>query len=357
MKKRIISLLIVCLLICALLPTAAFATETPTITAVNSLEETVGTGYTTIDAAAAAAGVGGKVILSAGTFEFNGRQTIAVNNITLQGAGAGSTIFTTSSSYSQGSVTNRKALLTIAATGVAIEGITFDGGAYGRNLVPDDTDGTEFNVVRINSGTNTISDCVIAGSKRTLLSVGTSSSSATLTATNVNCIACEGKTITNGVSYADVIVVNGTLNYQSGVIDGFVFEDWELFRYSGNFNVNSSTYTGAPFYSLTYLNYIIGDISLISTLQHFVNTYVEVKQSIPTGDHAYLEMLDRLDNRSTVASMVTYAKTIALSDAQTVTNFITVLTDLKDVASSSSYISTIDGYIDELEGALHPTNG
>lgn len=131
--KKAISILLAVIFAISLMP-VALADSTATITAYNSSDAQVGTTYATIDAAAAAAGQNGKVCISAGVLEVNGRQTISVSGVTLEGAGRDATIIKPSASFASASETNRKALLTIAADNVTVKGLSLDGTDYGETV-------------------------------------------------------------------------------------------------------------------------------------------------------------------------------------------------------------------------------
>ena len=344
--KKLLAFALVLTMCLSLFPVFAAADEgTPTITAYDAANVSQGT-YSTIDTAAAAAGENGKIVLSAGTFYFNGRQTIAVNGITLQGAGMDQTTVTTSSSYAGGSTTNRKALLTIAANNVTVSGISFDGGTYGSTLVPTNSEETQFNVIRVNSGSTTLSNVYITGSNRTLLSIGTSSTSASVTATGLYCDAAY-KTITNNLSYADVLIVKGTLTLNSySRVNGIICKDRQYASY-GTFNNNCTanhyTFTFRPLFT-TY--------TLTSTLAYFANTY-----AISTGyvDKLYYSSAIN-SNLTEVIRMVTEAvtnvqTTSSTEDITVATNLRAALNDAKTYASGDA-LDTLNAQIARLDAVL-----
>lgn len=337
MKKRIISLLIVCLLICALLPTAAFATETPTITAVNSQEQTVGTGYTTIDAAAAAAGVDGKVILSAGTFEFNGRQTIAVEGVDLIGAGRNNTFLVPSASYASGSDTNRKALLTVSAPGeVHIEGITVDGSRYGDTITASYS--PDFIVVRINSGTVYMDDVMITGSPRTLLSVGmggSNPSSATVSATNFYADA-EPKTLLEA-SYADIDVVRGSFTMTSGNSNAFISTS----DADGSLDVTAAGH-------FTFQDTTEIDKYICGTPKHIIESYNNISLSAAKATYASLIA----SNDAVTQSMMRYIYANQATAQDDYNGMKAVVQNMRSNIWCIAYWSKIQVYIDILNGTV-----
>ena len=274
--KKTLSMILAIFMVLALVPaTVAFAEEIEpagTITAFQKVEDDYiqveGT-FTTIDTAANAAGVNGKIELSAGKFEFNGRQTIAVNGITLIGAvdattGKPASDFVTGPNYASSSETNRKALFCVAATGVTVKNIAFDGGEYGRTLVPTSQAATQFSVVRINSGSAVFDNVSIVQSTRTLLTIGTSSNSASFTATN---LYCDGnmKTVPTAFNsvYADIDVENGTFSCTSGELNAYL-------------QVGShGSVSDMPAYHYTFNRELlfISLVNVKTTVKHFVDSY------------------------------------------------------------------------------------
>lgn len=312
----------------------ALAEENGTITAKNSSGETVGT-YTTIDAAVSAAGANGTVELSAGTFEFDGRQSVAAAGVTVKGAGIGQTVVTTSANYQNGSATNKKALFTVTADNVTVQDITFDGGAYGNGI----SSGTDFNVVRLNSGNGIVlEDVMITGSNRTLMSVGTSTDTAEVTANGLYCEAPYKALPTSLFSdtYADVNVVNGTLTLNSGEVNGLICED----DY-GIFVNNTSNH-----YKLSYRS-IIWNRDVTSTLAHFVYSYQNISDS---DTSLYINMMTKNDNIPTIESMVDEAVTAPV-DKELVSAFIIFIDDAID-SSSGSTKTALESCKTELENAL-----
>lgn len=359
--KKTLSFVLALIMVLAMVPaTVALAASvtTGTISAYNADQQFMGT-YTTIDSAAAAAGEGGTIEMSAGDFYFNGRQTIAVNNITLRGTTNSdgiATHFCTSDTYGGSTKTNRKALFTVSASGITVENIAFDGGEYGRTLVPqyDDEGETEFSVVRINSGSATFNNVSIMQSERTLLTIGTSSTSATLSATDLYCIGNSKHipTIADWNVFADIDVENGTFSCTSGELDAFL----QVKKTTGHV-------TNMPAYHYTLDNYLFDVIALVdvkTTAKHFVDSYkyiVEqggteystnigtfvniIKQNIGSGD----EVTRIVDNMCANPSHF---------GSETVHGMIDLLNDVKSRTSGSAK-TTIGGFITRLE-ALYPAN-
>jgi len=341
MKKRIISLLIVCLLVMSLLPTFAFAagtdTNTATITAFAEGGAQVGTTYATIDSAAAAAGVNGKVCISAGDYYFNSRQTISVAGVTLEGAGKDATKLYASSSFASASATNKKALLCIAADGVTVKDLTLDGSPYGDSIAQSE----DFVVLRNNSGTGIeLNNIMVEGSKRTLITVGMSSTSASVTGTNLYCQA-EWKSLVDGVTYSDVNVVNGTFTLDSGAVNGFICTD------SGNGYSGTLYNNTANHYTLReYIGGVGTSNYLTSTVYQFVNAYTYSSMGL-IEKSVYAGSVN--NNLSVVGNMVAAASN---ESSTTITNFVTLLTearnmtiDLSDRATLKTYIKTLNGYL------------
>ncbi len=348
--KKLLAFALVLTMCLSLFPVFAAADEgTPTITAYDAANVNKGT-YSTIDAAATAAGENGKIVLSAGTFAFNGRQTIAVNGITLQGAGMDQTSFITSGSYAGGSTTNRKALLTIAASNVTVSGISFDGGNYGRMLVPQYNNAeTEFSVVRVNSGSASFSNVSIAGSMRTLLTVGTSSSSATVTASNFYCEGL-GKAIPNATNwnvFADVDVENGSFTMTSGAINAFLQK-----------GSNGTVLISAPYhYNLqrSFLGYPI--VNVTTTTKHLVDMYEYQLNDQPASYESNINefrkvVRENIGAGSTIATMVSDVSAHSSDFSQTtISGLIALLEDAKSGAKPSQ-VNTLNGYITTLSGLL-----
>ena len=352
MTKKIVAIILAAIMVTCLIPTVAMAASvtTGTITAYDAEEHLVGT-YTTIDSAASAAGVGGTIEMSAGDFYFNSRQTIAVNHITLHGAtnadGTIATRFITGDNYVNASQTNRKALLTIAATGVTVENIAFDGGEYGRTLVPVyNNKDTEFSVVRVNSGSATFNNVSIEQSERTLLTIGTSSSSATVTAYN---FVCKGNVkpipeSTRWNVFADVDVEDGTLTVNSGAINAFLQK-------------NSDCIVSLPDYHYNLKEKFLGMITIAdvtTTAEHLVYCYQHIDPASYTSNIGAFRTLvcQNIDEGESVYEMVfdIYDSTIPCDafSLNTVNGLMSLLDDAKNSASGDE-AETLDALIELLD--------
>ena len=336
--KKAISILLAVIFAISLMP-FALADSTATITALDSTGEPVGTTYATIDAAAAAAGQGGKVCITAGVLEVNGRQTISVSGVTLEGAGRGVTIIKPSASFANASETNRKAILTIAADNVTVKDLSLDGTDYGETIDMADENEYDFVVLRINSGSGIVLDDIyVAGSPKTLIQAGSGSNSVTVTADELYCDGMP-KSIVNGASYPDIDIINSsTMAINSGEINAFISSE-------SNNGYTIGT-TCEPLFTLRY--FLIYNVT--STFQHFANTYVALRDSLSEYADAYVNITTAISNRQAVEDMVDRAEIVAGSDPVSVQNFIILLQDAKEYAPL--YASTLNGYINRLQTAL-----
>lgn len=336
MRKKLLSGLLAGAMIIASMPMLVLADETrePGIYVGD-------TKYDSIAAAQSAAGANGTITIS-GTVEFGYRQGISVDGITLEGENDAKIV--PSESYgSNTSDTNKKGLLNFSGDNIIVNNITFDGSAYGDTITASTS--PDFIVVRVNEGSTTFNNVSITGSPRTLLSVGTSTTSATLTANNLSCQA-EYKEIDLANSYADVNVVNGTFNLNSGHVNGFICEDsgWSgLTRYEGTFNNNTGNH-----FKLDHYEWIFVANSLTSTVEHYVNSYINAKASSDAAAEAYADDISNPNNLDVVGDMVDYA--IEKGDTALNNNFIILLEEAADVATTSDAKTTIEGYIAELGG-------
>lgn len=319
MKKIVSTLLVAAMLLSSFMALGAFADNT-TIEAINSSNVSQGY-YSTIDAAANAAGVNGTVRLSAGTFEFNGRQTIAVEGVTLEGAGKDQTFIKTSSSFASGSATNKKALLTIAADYVTVQDLTIDGSDYG-NTVSSDTD---FVVLRCNSGEDVwLTNVLVKGSKKTLVQVGTSNTETDITAINFDCEAYYKQIPSKiGSNYSNVypdidITSNGTFNLTSGNVNAFISTD----------NENNLTYPSSGYYRITRSFLFVKYVDVTTTARHFLYSYNYVKNdsTVSSSDKATFRATVR-ENASVINAM-TNEVAVAGGDQEMIGIFIEMLTDV-----------------------------
>lgn len=343
MRKRLLSVFMVLALIIAMAP-AAFAVDgqAATITAYQSGSETpVGT-YTTIDAAVNAAGENGRVVISEGTLAVNGRQTISKAGVTVEGAGRDKTFLVTSDSFQNASATNLKALLTIAADDVTVEGMTIDGSVYGNTI----TAATDFVVIRVNDGDGIeLNDVYVAGSPKTLVQLGTGNlitgNSVTVTADDFYCDGMP-KTITDGKTYADIDIVNrSSLTVTSGLVNGFI---------ATGLLASYDIGTGCePLFTLYHGNVFV---NVTSTFQHFVNTYAALRDELAAEyKEEYADDFTNSMNRNTVSSMVAHAAEVAGNYPVELNNFIVLLTDAKAYVSDADK-DVLDGYIGTLTAAL-----
>lgn len=346
--KKAISIVLALILVASLAP-GALATSTATITAYDSTGEQVGGTYTTIDAAAVAAGQGGKVSISAGVLEVDGRQTISVSGVTLEGAGRGVTIIKPSASFASASETNRKAILTIAADNVTVKDLSLDGTDYGSTIDMDDETEYDFVILRINSGSGiALDDIYVTGSPKTLIQLGMSNTSVTVTATD---LYCQGMTkqINENATYPDIDLNNSsTLEVNGGVLHAFISDIGED---------SCNLINCEPVYTLVYTYMFILHYYLHSTFQHYANSYVETKDIPSSIFGTYVGAINDSSNQTVIGNMVDHAEEVARagSDDTSVENFITLLTDAKSVASGD-FVNTLSSYITRLEVALAETD-
>lgn len=344
MKKVLVSILALAMMLSCFCTINVFADGvTPTITAKNAAGEVVGT-YSTIDTAANAAGVNGTVVLSEGTFEFNGRQTIAVAGITLEGAGKGVTFIKTSANFVNASATNKKALLTITANNVTVKDLSIDASLYGNSINPAVD---EFNVVRINSGTGIVLDDIyVTGSLRTLISIGSGSASATVTATDLDCQA-EHKaipqliTVGTTTAYADIDITKGSFTLNSGVVNGFI-------QKAQNATFVNNAASGTPkYYKFTKSILIFEYMNVTTTMRHFVESYYAIRGTA-SSDNMTTFVNAVLDNVSKIQGMTNEA--VAGHDTVLINKFIAMLGDVLDVEPDDD----ISACKTQLENALNP---
>lgn len=291
--KRVFSLFLTLVMALGLCTVGASAhVISGTITAYASGSSTPLGTYGSITEAANAAGTNGRVELSAGTFEFDYRQIIAADGLTLEGQGIGSTFVKTSSSFASAGTSDRKALLTLTGTDadnpIVVTGITFDGSAYGAtsSFTPTSSEETQFNVVRVNSGSATLENVYITGSKRTLLSVGMSNSYVEVEA---NGLICQGldKTITEGNAYADVSIVNGKLTLDEDcVIDAFICLDSNNNTRELDATACDGLYTLKSPVTILFFTYYV---DVTSTLKHFAHSFTTCDSNTERNMYATTE--------------------------------------------------------------------
>ncbi|MBQ3544403.1 MAG: hypothetical protein IJA34_05380 [Lachnospiraceae bacterium] len=261
-----------------------------------------GVQYTDFMAAVSAAN-GGTVIVS-GECAFSSR--LAVNSsVTLQGVND-ATIVPSASYGSTNSTTNWKGLLNIAGENVVVNDITFDGSLYGDNQAIT----VDFKPVRVTSGTTTFNNVTITGSKRTLLMIGTSSSSATVNANNLT-IEADAKTVTSAHTYADVEVTNAsTLNYNSGVVNGYVLCE----------NGTTKTISVAGLYGFVY-----SDDMIYTTPEHLAENYLNGNVSALAVKN-YASVLTSDANKATATGMVN--DIVTANDTALAATFVTMIDDM-----------------------------
>lgn len=293
--------------------------------------------YTDFMAAVSAAN-GGTVIVS-GECAFGSR--LAVNSsVTLQGVN-NATIVPSASYGSTDSTTNWKGLLNIAGENVIVNDITFDGSAYGDTI----TSSTDFVPVRCTSGNITLNNVTITGSPRSLMIVGSSSSEANVTANGLYCDA-PLKTIDGANTYADINVVDGTFTLQSGLVNGFIAEDYGS-GYAGTF-INEDT---DVHFTLDYIwtDYILGFIpytveqTLTSTYKHYVECYNYAVENGYSDVSAYVDSIN--NNMLVVADMMEEAKKAEY--AEYATSFGNLLLAASEEAEGDN-VQTLINYASEL---------
>lgn len=252
--------------------------------------------YTDFMAAVSAAN-GGTVIVS-GECAFGSR--LAVNSsVTLQGVN-NATIVPSASYGSTDSTTNWKGLLNIAGENVIVNDITFDGSLYGDNQAVT----VDFKPVRVTSGTTTLNNVTIKGSKRTLLMVGTSSSSADVVATNLTIGAVE-KTLVDGIAYADIEVTGSESSFTcgSGSLGGYILgpidslsvtEDgyYKLVYSTENKEIYTTPYTLASGY--------VNNASAISSLDVRKYSSILTNENSETSDMVN-DIVADIDNKADLA--------------------------------------------------------
>lgn len=275
-----------------------------------------GNPYSSIDAAAAALSTTGGTIYVHGVVEVGSRQTIAYDGITLEGV-TDDAALVASDNFVNASTTNRKAVLTVTATGTTnIKNISVDGSAYGEDLELDwsisgDNDDSEFNVVRLNAGTVILENVDITGSIRTLLSIGTSNSAANVTATNLN-LTGYTKKVSNSFAFPDLSGVNGSFEMVSGNADCWVATE----------NACTMKFPSEGTYAFTYLTQTVW-----VSPRHLVNTYNDSETS--TLDlSGYKSILTGSANKAIAESMVRYVKTNEATMSDVKAGFITMIDDL-----------------------------
>ena len=360
MKKKVISLLLAALLLIGLLPVVAMA-DSATITAsvwneskndYDSLDRSFASIYDAAKAIEAAAStisavtMRGKVSISEGEISFNGRQTIDVPGIILEGAGSTATTLYASNGFSAANETSRKALLTISADNVIIKGLTLDGRPYGSTLSQTD----DFIVVRINSGDNiALDDVAITGSKRTLLHVGTSDKTAAVTAKDLICEA-EYKSLPSqlldgslsGV-YADIEVNPGSsLTVESGTLDAFAKAERGAsltVPEQDHYTLRQTTLFGIDLYKVT------------TTAKHFVESYNALQES---GQLSQLNTFKFLANADSSKVLDMAIAAIEAEDQEFIDAFEKMLNDVVGSSTSGVLVQALEALESNTVPGSHP---
>lgn len=298
-----------------------------------------GVQYSSIDAAAASLSSTGGTIYVYGTVEVGSRQTIAYDGITLEGLADGALV--ASDNFVNASETNRKAVLTVTATGTTnIKNLTVDGTNYDNTLATAST--FSFKVVRINDGTVNMNNVTISGSKAGLLQVGTETTDAIVNADGLyaNAVA---KSIADAKYYADVLVANGEFNMTNGLVEGFIATDKDT--QAGEIDVDVAGYFT---FNGTYLTQ---DYVVCTTPNHIQATYNSDDIDLSLSDYnAYLTALT--SNNSVTESMMRYVRTNAESMANVKTGLNTMLDDMIGKWWSYGSRDTLQNYKDILNGVV-----
>lgn len=298
----------------------------------------------------AAAATTAKEIIISGTVEFGSRQGISVDGIHLRGINEAK-IIPSESFGSTTSNTNWKGLLNIAGDDVVVSDIIFDGSVYGNKI----TKTTDFVPLRCAEGEITLENVTITGSPRTLMNVGSTTTSAIVHANGLYCEAPlkdvpRASLVSSWTVYADVNVVNGTLNLNDGVVNGFICEDSGS-GYSGSF-VKGEDLTGH--HTLTHKLSLFSTKEITSTVKHYAASYVNAKATSSSYVGTFKDAIADTDNQTVVAAMVNEADDY--TDATVIGNFVTLLSDAKSGADTT-YAETIQGYINTLNAQIATLNG
>ena len=302
------------------------------------------TKYDTFTAAqtAAAANTNKEIIIS-GTVEFGSRQGISVEGLHLRGINNAKIIPSATYGDPNNSATNKKGLLNIGANNVKVSDVTFDGSVYGDTI----SQSTDFIVLRINEGTGIeLSGVTVTGSPKTLISVGTSSTSASVTAENLYCQA-EYKDLPIATSllgstiYSDIDVAKGSFTLNSGEVNGFI-------------GTSGGTFTNGTENHYTLTDKVLWiEKSTTTTLKHYVESYAHAIANGNSYAEHFVDSIIDSRNLSEVADMVEDAEDMVATDRETVELFVDLLEDAYEASNNS----TIQGYINTLNAALNPSTG
>ncbi|MBR1970235.1 MAG: hypothetical protein IKA17_07745 [Clostridia bacterium] len=294
-----------------------------------------GVQYTDFMAAVSAAN-GGTVIVS-GECAFSSR--LAVNSsVTLQGVND-ATIVPSASYGSTDSDTNWKGLLNIQASDVTINDITFDGSLYGIGKGTS----TDFVVLRINEGTDIVLDNVtVLGSERTLISIGTSSTSAEVEVGEGG-LYCEApmKKLSLVASYADILVKNGRLDMDYGIVNGFIAEDKDT-------NAGTIDVGAAGHYTFEYTTGF-KKIDIATTPKHIANSYLDNNLNV-LEESAYISLIGK--NDAVTQQMMQYVYNNRNTLTEEMTDLNTMLDDMIAGTIFGAYKTELQNYKAILAGTV-----
>lgn len=298
-----------------------------------------GVQYSSIDSAAAALSTTGGTIYVYGTVEVDSRQTIAYDDITLEGVANGALV--ASDNFVNSSETNRKAVLTVTATGTTnIKNIAVAGTKYDNTLADAST--FSFKVVRINDGTVNLNNVTIEGSKAGLMQVGTTTTDATVNASELYVNAAD-KSMADAKYYADILVVNGNFNMSSGLVEGFIATDKDTqlgaidVDAAGHFTFNHS--------------YLTKDYVVCTTPNHMQKTYNSDDVDMSLDDY-YMYVNAITGNDTMTESMMRYVRTNSETMSEVKNGLNTMLDDMMTKWWAYSYRTELQGYKDILNGVV-----
>lgn len=302
--KKFLSTILAVVMVLSSMATVAFAADSDYAEGYFYVKGVYDTPYTEIGDAVSAAGADGTVIVS-GTIAFNSRRAVSTD-ITLEGVND-ATIVPTTSFGSTTSTTNWKALLNLNGD-ITVKNITFDGSEYGDDI--DQT--TDFVPLRCAEGDIILENVTITGSPRSLMIVGSSSTSATVTATGLKCDAETDKQFTDirtlGDSYADIDVENGTFYLgANSVVNGFICEGT-----NGNFQNNCTS----NHYELRYraVSFLPVYSYVTATAKHYVEVYNNASLS-SSDESSYINALSY--NQATIETMASNVANNMANDMDT----------------------------------------
>lgn len=284
---------------------------------------------------AAAANTDKEIIIS-GTVEFGSRQGISVEGLHLRGINNAKII--PSATYGNStSDTNKKGLLNVAADNVKISNITFDGSAYGDTITM--TTSPDFIVLRLNEGENIQLDNVtVMGSPRTLIVVGTTTTTAEVEVLEGG-LYCEGdvnKDISDGKTYADINVVNGTFTMAYGKANAFIAEDYEE-------NTGNATVTAPGHYTFGYKPLLI-TYEICTTPKHIADTYLASEKNWSEA-RDYVKFM--VNNDDKVVEMLEYVNENQAAMNEEMTDLNAMLDDMIEQDENSiffNYLSYLNNY-------------